>query len=69
MNIQERILILMETDRDFNAVNSRNIMRAYNVLKGLEREAVDNIFINLCGLGLGTIIEQVIRHENEGFNE
>lgn len=69
MNLQERILSCIKTDKDFNELNARNIMRAYNVLKGLEREAVDNIFINLCGLGIGTLIEQHIRAENEGFNE
>jgi hypothetical protein len=58
-NLQDVVKDLIKTDDSFTDKNDQNILRLYNNSTGNERELVDRIFINLCGVSLGTIITDI----------
>jgi hypothetical protein len=59
INLQDVVKDLIKTDDGFTDKNDQNILRLYNNSTGNERELVDRIFINLCGVSLSTIITDI----------
>ena len=57
MNLQERVLKLIENDDGYVNSFDNTIKRKYNRLSEEEKEKIDAIFITLCGFGLNTIID------------
>jgi hypothetical protein len=57
MNIREVILSSMNSDDSYTNLNSKNIISIYYDLNESEKEKIDNIFVNLCGYSLGTLLQ------------
>lgn len=56
-NIPATVLDLMQTDDETDTVDqSERIKRRYEAQEPAAREAIDDIFISLCGYSLKTII-------------
>lgn len=55
--IRNTILNAMLTDDSFTVKQDQDMIRFYKGMTLLEREAVNNIFISLCGYSLETIIK------------
>ena len=60
MNLQERVLKLIESDDGYVDAFDRIIERKYNRLSEEEKEKIDVIFVSLCGFGLNTIIDNPV---------
>ena len=63
-NIRDLVLEAMTTDDSFNEGNSRNIIKLYNSASISEKELVDNIFINLCGYSIDSLVGLNINEAN-----
>lgn len=74
-NIRELILEAMNTDDSFNENNLGNINKIYLAANNAEKELINNLFINLCGYSLETLISYTqlcVNQRDEyarGFNE
>jgi hypothetical protein len=66
-NIRDLVLNAINTDDSFNNINSKNIVNLYTTASTNEKEVIDQIFINLCGYSLNTMITNSVVISTDKF--
>lgn len=58
INLQKKILELIESDSDFSTMNNNAIIKIYKDSSSDMRIVIDSIFIHLTGYSLANIIKE-----------
>ena len=65
MNIQDKVLKLIQTDDSYTELDNENIIYLYENCSIERKSAIDELFIYLCGYSLKTIIKETSKKKGK----